>query len=169
LDSVGQHVPSDTGQAVEDLGLIEMKYKFSEDKSLLDFSTIVGFISETPWGKGRTTEGIERAVKASYCVGGYSERKQVGFARAVSDTVYHAAIFDVFVLSDHRNRGIGTELVRRILAHSALKDVKNWYLCSREYDALYEKFGFQKYSGAAIMNARAAVIQSREIMLAKPL
>src|SRR5580704_5220546 len=40
----------------------------------------------------------------------------VGFARAISDGVSNAYVSTVAVLPDYRGRGIGTELLRRLLS-----------------------------------------------------
>ncbi len=38
--------------------------------------------------------------------GAIRDRRQVGFARVVSDEVFHAYIFDLFVIEGYRGRGM---------------------------------------------------------------
>ena len=75
----------------------------------------------------------------------------VGFVTAVSDGVLAAYIPFLEVLPSHRGRGIGKELVRRILA-----ELGNLYmvdlLCDAELQPYYEKLGMQKSLGMVIRN-----------------
>ena len=58
---------------------------------------------------------IESAISNStYAVSAYSNGKMVGFARAVSDKVMYATVYDVMVLPEYKNKGIGSELVANI-------------------------------------------------------
>ncbi|HTY29410.1 MAG TPA: GNAT family N-acetyltransferase [Mycobacterium sp.] len=66
----------------------------------------------------------------------------VGFATAISDGVLSAFIPFLEVLPSHQHRGIGTELVQRLLAqldHLYMVDV----CCDDNLDPFYQRFGFQ--------------------------
>ena len=52
---------------------------------------------------------------AQRVVGLYAGGDQVGFCRAVSDDASLAYLADVYVLSEHRGRGLGAELVREMI------------------------------------------------------
>ncbi|MCG8606008.1 GNAT family N-acetyltransferase [bacterium] len=52
----------------------------------------------------------------------------VGFARVLTDRVFKAFIFDVIVAIEHRNEGIGKELMEWLLGHPDLKQVKHFEL-----------------------------------------
>jgi GNAT superfamily N-acetyltransferase len=84
---------------------------------------------------------FERQVReAARVMGLYLGERQVGFERAFTDgmVVYLA---DVYVLSDHRGRGLGVELVRAMVDEGPLRDLR-WLLHTRDAHGLYEKFGF---------------------------
>jgi predicted N-acetyltransferase YhbS len=49
---------------------------------------------------------------------------------------------DVFVLTEHRGRGLGEELVREAVEHPEHRDVA-WFLSTRDAHSLYAKFGFE--------------------------
>ena len=51
-------------------------------------------------------------ASAARVVGLYHEDVLVGFTRTVSDGHVHSYLADVFVLAEHRGRGLGVELVR---------------------------------------------------------
>ena len=70
----------------------------------------------------------------------------VGFITAVSDGVLSAYIPLLEVLSTHRGRGIGTELVRRMLDsldHLYMIDL----MCDEEVQPFYEDLGMRKGVG----------------------
>jgi GNAT superfamily N-acetyltransferase len=75
----------------------------------------------------------------------------VGFINALSDGCYMAYIPLLEVLSTHRGRGIGTELVRRLLNtleahyHIAL-------LCDSEVQPFYERLGLIRNPGMVRVN-----------------
>src|SRR5262249_47495895 len=69
--------------------------------------------------------------------------KLVGFATAVSDGVLAAYIPFLEVLPSHQGRGIGTELVRRIL--DRLDDLYMVdVVCDASLEPFYERLGFLK-------------------------
>jgi GNAT superfamily N-acetyltransferase len=73
----------------------------------------------------------------------------VGFVLATGDGALSAAIPLLEVLPSHRGQGIGTELMRRILAQ--LGDLYMVDLaCDPELQAFYEGLGFRPVLGMAI-------------------
>jgi ribosomal protein S18 acetylase RimI-like enzyme len=73
----------------------------------------------------------------------------VGFVNALSDGVLAAFLPLLEVLPSHRGRGIGSELVRRIL-----DDLGSLYsvdvVCDHELGSFYERFGMQPLLGMAL-------------------
>src|SRR2546430_11704790 len=69
------------------------------------------------WAKGRSRERQDELIDASeQVVGLYSDGAQIGFARAVDcDAAGFVYLADVYVLDEHRGRGLGVELVREIV------------------------------------------------------
>ena len=73
----------------------------------------------------------------------------IGFANAISDGVLASFIPLLEVLPAHRGRGIGSELVRRLLAQ--LDDLYSIDLvCDPELRPFYERFGMQPLLGMAL-------------------
>lgn len=73
----------------------------------------------------------------------------VGFVNALSDGVLTAYIPLLEVLPTHRGRGVGRELVQRLLAEIGplyMIDV----MCDDEVFAFYEPLGFQRAGGGII-------------------
>ncbi|KGR84375.1 GNAT family N-acetyltransferase [Lysinibacillus odysseyi] len=74
----------------------------------------------------------------------------IGFARALSDGIFNAAIYDVVVHKQHQGEGIARLLLERIL--DELKEVSCIHLISTTGNmSFYEKCGFKKLkTGMAI-------------------
>ena len=75
-----------------------------------------------------------------------SDSRVVGFINAVSDGVMSAYIPLLEVLPEYKHRGIGTELVRRLMAR-----LDNLYMidltCDPELQPFYQRFGLTPYTG----------------------
>lgn len=67
----------------------------------------------------------------------------IGFLRVVTDYAVNAYIDDVFVLPDHRGRGVAQAMLRLALNHPTLASVSNWSLRTRDMNPLYAQFGFR--------------------------
>ena len=117
-------------------------YELDDDPARLDLDAIWSFLSaEAYWGRTRTRELFERQVReAARVIGLYLGERQVGFERAFADGVV-AYLADVYVLSEHRGRGLGVELVRAMVDEGPLRDLR-WLLHTRDAHALYATFGF---------------------------
>ena len=50
---------------------------------------------------------------------------------------------DVFVVPEFRGRGISKALMRTILAHSDLQNLRVFLLATRDAHGLYKEFGFR--------------------------
>jgi GNAT superfamily N-acetyltransferase len=67
---------------------------------------------------------------------------QIGFARVVSDFTGFAYIADVFILPEHRKKGLSKWLMSIILSYPELQNMRRWMLATKDAHSLYEKFGF---------------------------
>ncbi len=118
-------------------------FKISTDKSLLDTEVIHSFLSGSYWAKGRPLSIIKKSIENSLCFGVYLDNKQIGFARVVTDYATFAYIADVFILKEHRGKGISKKLVSAILDNPDLKTIRRWMLATKDAHNLYSKFGFR--------------------------
>jgi GNAT superfamily N-acetyltransferase len=119
-------------------------YVVSDEPARLDIDMIHRFLSEDSyWTNGRSRATTERSLANSLCFGLYApDGAQAGFARVVSDRATSAHLADVFVLPDHRGRGLGEGLVVAVLDHPELAGVGRWTLTTRDAHRLYARFGF---------------------------
>jgi GNAT superfamily N-acetyltransferase len=119
-------------------------YELDDERARLDRDAVHAYLGgEAYWSKGRTREQQDALIDVSdVVVGLYKDDRQVGFARAVdcvgANFVYLA---DVYVLDDHRGRGLGVELVREIVENGPFAD-RRWVLHTRDAHTLYAKLGF---------------------------
>jgi GNAT superfamily N-acetyltransferase len=123
-------------------------YELDDDRSRLDITAIHAYIGgRSYWAKGRTLEQMRAVVEGSVrVIGVYHDGSQVGFARVVSDGVAFAYLADVYLLDEHRGKGIGMQLVREAVDHEDWRDMR-WVLATRDAHAMYERFGFGTPSG----------------------
>ena len=71
----------------------------------------------------------------------------------VTDAATYAHLMDVFVLSEHRGRGFGKELVRTVMAHPDLQGLRKFTLHTADAHSLYEQFGFRRVEGEDLLMA----------------
>ncbi len=137
-------------------------FELDDDPTRVDLDAVHAFISgESYWGRGRSRELTERAIRGSTrVVGLYRDGEQVGFARAVSDGAIVAYLADVYVLPEWRGRGLGLELVREIVdgtpagtphaagqaagEHGGLASNVRWLLHTADAQGLYAQLGFSE-------------------------
>ena len=72
-----------------------------------------------------------------------STKAQVGFARVVTDSSVIGYLGDVFVLEQHRKRGLGKWLMETVMAHPDLQGLRRIFLATLDTHTRYEKFGFE--------------------------
>jgi GNAT superfamily N-acetyltransferase len=117
-------------------------FELDDDRERVDLDEVWAFLSsEAYWGLERSREDVERQVQqAARVIGLYHEGRQIGFARVHSDGRL-AYLADVYVLSKHRGRGLGVELVRAAIEEGPHRGLR-WLLHTKDAHGLYEKFGF---------------------------
>jgi GNAT superfamily N-acetyltransferase len=99
------------------------------------------------WAKGRSRETVEKSIAGSMCFGVFDpENKQAAFASVVTDYAMFAWLLDVFILENHRGKGLGKLLKAAIMAHKDLQGLKRWGLGTMDAHGLYDKYGFKALS-----------------------
>src|SRR5262249_20625128 len=118
-------------------------YELDDDPGRVDVAAVHSYLScDSYWARGRELATVEQLVReASRVVGLYHDGRQVGFCRAVSDGVTVAYLADVYVLPEHRGRGLGVELVREMVDRRPYADLR-WSLHTEDAHELYRKLGF---------------------------
>jgi GNAT superfamily N-acetyltransferase len=118
-------------------------YEISTDRSRLDVALIHEFLRSSYWAQGIPRAVVERSIQHSMCFGAFRDGQQVGFARVITDFAAFAYLADVFVVPEHRGRGISKLLIRAILDHPELQGLRRFLLATRDAHKLYAQFGFR--------------------------
>jgi GNAT superfamily N-acetyltransferase len=117
-------------------------YEISTDPARLDIDVIHEFLRSSYWARNIPRSVVEKCIRNSLCFGAFTAGQQVGFARAITDRATFAYLADVFVLPEHRGRGVGRLLMKAISAHPDLQGLRRLLLATKDAHGLYAKFGF---------------------------
>ena len=120
--------------------------QFGTDKSKVDFEQLQQLLIKTAfWARSRNLEDLEIAIANSNPVVTVWDRQRlIGFARATSDGVYRAAIWDVVVDPEYQGAGLGRKLVETVLSHPLVSKVERVYLTTTHKQSFYERIGFER-------------------------
>lgn len=125
-------------------------YRISDQAADLDLAAVHGFLVTSYWARGIPRATVERSIRHSLSFGMFHGKRQIGFARAVTDRATFAYLADVFVAEDERGRGLGAWLVETVMAHPELTGLRRWLLATRDAHALYRRFGFRPVADPSI-------------------
>lgn len=113
------------------------------------------------WTRGRLRSDVATMLQGSDVVFAYEDDqgKLCAFARAITDGVFKAMIFDVIVRKDLRGSGLGARIMQDFRAHPVLSGVRHVELyCLPELQAFYGQFGFSsEVSGTSMMRLSQGV------------
>ncbi|MEA5617911.1 GNAT family N-acetyltransferase [Cronbergia sp. UHCC 0137] len=115
------------------------------------------------WAKGRSIKDLGIAIANSEPVISVHDQEQlIGFARATSDGIYRATIWDVVIHPDYRGNGLGIKLVETVLIHPKVRLVERVYLMTTNQKEFYEKIGF------AVNNTTTMVLNNQSNLESLP-
>jgi len=122
-------------------------YVLSTDKALLDAVSIHDYLSnDSYWARGRSMDAVLSTIEHSLCFGLFHNNKQIGFARVITDHTTFGYLADVYILEEHRGRGLSKWMMECITGYPSLQNLRRFVLATRDAHALYEKFGFKSLS-----------------------
>ncbi len=113
------------------------------DRKDFDHAELAPLFEQSSWARGRTVaETTHMVAQTDLLLTAWDDHRLIGCGRALTDYVYRASIWDVIVSAPYQGRDVGSEIVRRILYHPALRRVELFWLCTRDKQAFYESLGF---------------------------
>lgn len=119
-------------------------YRLSFDPAELQLDAIHAYLQRSYWSPGIPKEIVAKAIAHSFCIGAYGpDGAQVGFARLVTDHATFGYLADVYVLEDHRGKGLSRAMVEALLAPPEVRGFRRLMLATRDAHGLYEKLGFE--------------------------
>lgn len=122
------------------------RYHITSDPLDIDVAAVHEFLTNSYWSPGIPRAVLERALANSVCFGLFFDESQVGFARVVTDRATFAYLADVYVLTEHRGKGLSKRLMDAVRAHPDLQGLRRMMLATRDAHGLYSKFGFRPLS-----------------------
>lgn len=134
---------------------VDARVEISTDLARLDVGMIYRFLSEeSTWAIGIGRDVVERAIDNSLCFGVYVDKRQVAFARVISDYATFANLVDVFVLPEYRGRGYSKQMMQEVMAHPSLQGLRRFTLATFDAHDLYRRFGFTEPSRPQLLMER---------------
>lgn len=121
-----------------------MSLIISTDRDKLDIDFIHQFLTRSYWAKGRTKEEVIKTIENCFNFGVYLDRKQIGFARLLTDYAVFGYLMDVFIIEEHQGKGYSKQLIKTITEHPDLQSIKRWMLMTGDAHGLYKQFGFKE-------------------------
>jgi N-acetylglutamate synthase-like GNAT family acetyltransferase len=118
-------------------------YRISTDPADFDLDAIHAYLVRAYWSQGIPRKTMERAVDNSLCFALLHGKDQVGFARVVTDSATFAYLCDVYILEDHRGKGLSKWLMECLMGHPSLQGLRRFSLATRDAHGLYRQFGFR--------------------------
>jgi GNAT superfamily N-acetyltransferase len=109
------------------------------------------------WSVGRSLEDVRAMLDHCLVFGVVHPGSQdlLAFARVLTDRDFKAFLFDVIVHPDHRSEGVGTFLLRQIVQHPELANVRHIELyCLPERAAFYRRHDFDTDLGEILLMRR---------------
>jgi N-acetylglutamate synthase-like GNAT family acetyltransferase len=127
--------------------------QFCVDKEKVDLVQIQELLNLAAfWAQARSLEDLEIAIANSDpVVTVWDGQRTIGFARATSDVIYRAAIWDVAIHPNYQGAGLGRKLVETVLAHPRVNRVERVFLTTTYQQSFYERIGFVRNESTTML------------------
>ncbi len=123
-----------------------MKKNIKYDISIPEKSEYFKLFVSSGWNEdyNMTADELISTLKNSwFCVSAYDQNTLIGFGRILSDGLLHAMIFDMIVLPEYQYKGIGNEILKRLLGKCKEHKIRDIQLFSAKGKMdFYKKNGF---------------------------
>ncbi len=112
----------------------------------MDVRAIHSFLStQSYWAAGITVDTVETSLRNSFCAGIFENENQIGFARLITDYATFAYLADVYLLDEHRGKGLSTQLMNYIFNLKWTQQLRRILLVTLDAHFLYKKIGFDVF------------------------
>ncbi len=122
------------------------------------------------WARDRQIEDWAIAIANSNpIITVWDAQRLIGFARATSDGIYRAGIWDVVIHPDYQGCGLGRKLVETLVSHPLMNRVERIYLTTTRQQRFYERIGFEENSSTTMVLYNNDLLVTSEIDRELPL
>lgn len=123
-----------------------IQFRYTDTLSAAQLQQLIDLFHQAAfWASDRTAEEMAIAIAHSHpVVTVWDHDIMIGFARATSDGIYRATIWDVVVHPDYQGEGLGRKLVQTVLSHPLMSRIERVYLMTTNQQAFYERIGFEE-------------------------
>ena len=127
--------------------------RFCDRKSNIDLHQLTALFKQGAfWAQERRMEDLSIAIANSEpVVSVWDGERLIGLARATSDGIYRATIWDVVIHPEYRGAGLGQKLVETVLSHPRMNRVERVYLMTTHQQRFYERIGFETNSSTTMV------------------
>ena len=126
-------------------------YLITDDRSKVKLDVVHRLLAATYWGGRRSKDVVDRMVVSSICFSLFDGSRQIGFGRAVTDSVTVTWVADIVIESEYRGEKLGQWLMECLVSHPTIQSTQ-MVLQTRDAQGLYEKFGFS--GSSALMSTK---------------
>jgi N-acetylglutamate synthase-like GNAT family acetyltransferase len=121
---------------------------FSFTTKIPEKQSFYGLFNTTSWNAKYklNSDQLYSAIENSwYLISAYDSNNLIGFGRIICDGIVHALILDLIVHPQYQGKGIGVEILNRLVKKCKEHHIKDIQLfCAKGYITFYEKHGFVK-------------------------
>jgi ribosomal protein S18 acetylase RimI-like enzyme len=127
--------------------------QFCDDASAVDFQQLQTlFECSAFWAAERNIDDMRIAIEHSNpVITAWDHDRLIGFARANSDGIFRATIWDVVIHCDYQGLGLGRKLVETLIGHPIMNRVERVYLMTTNQQKFYERIGFVENSTTTML------------------
>ncbi len=125
---------------------MDSAYDITHDLSHIDWWRLADVMARAPLFERKPFELAQAFRDSDAVVFAHQAGQLVGAARALTDGVYYASIFDVAVAPEHQGNGVGRHMVQALLAQLPVERVFLTSVFGKE--GFYERFGFLRQTNA---------------------
>ena len=132
-----------------------MNILYNDTKKDLPSEQLHKLFVSVGWSGGGETQGMVDNynipfINSTLVISAWESDHLVGAVRVLSDKMFRSVIYDLLVLPEYQNKGIGTELLKRCIAHYPDSE---WLVGTENHIAgYYEKLGFKRISDGVFLN-----------------
>lgn len=120
-------------------------YLVSCDKQKIQIKVVHHFLDkESYWARGLPEKTLIRSIEHCIVIGIYTATGvQVGFGRMITDHATFAYLADIFIVKEHRGKGLSKEMMRAFCRLADEFELRRFLLTTQDAHDLYRQSGFE--------------------------